>query len=452
MFNLQLYKMGNKLLLLVFIFMFFTACKKNDAVADKPIPVKPALVASSFTLGNLELVIRDTFTLVFNKSVQLKYIKFKLDYCLPELKTTISNDGKTIKFANFLCGKLGAEYPFEYSVKDTDGNTLTDSITFWGYTRKIVTAGRPADYFITPDNKYCWTVTQQPNTISCYGLIDTGYKVVYNLNFIPGGLRFNEYNNKFYIFPKIDDFINRGKIFVLNPTNGIIEKIIPLDPFPFPSIYAYDMAFGINGYGIVLFSNEYSITSWKIIDSRLNDTIYKHPIIAAGNYPTSFVWFVRVYTDHTKSKIIALAKNGSRLGILDCITQNLTEFEHPLSAQYNTSFIAVHKFKNDIFYTNPPYTQFITSNGTLTGSMTFLNSRNNAEADFSYRPNEDNYIYYMDNQVFGVVNYNTGKVLMSTKFDYDLRLIKSTTDGKYLLAAGEGYIKLFDLNMFYKYL
>ncbi|HEX8278768.1 MAG TPA: hypothetical protein VF540_08735, partial [Segetibacter sp.] len=63
--------------------------------------------------------------------------------------------------------------------------------------------------------------------------------------------------------------------------------------------------------------------------------------------------------------------------------------------------------------------------------------------------NENNYVYYLDNNVIGVVDYNTGDVLMNTNFYYSLRQIQSTTDGKYLLATGTNCIKVFNTDMFY---
>jgi hypothetical protein len=86
----------------------------------------------------------------------------------------------------------------------------------------------------------------------------------------------------------------------------------------------------------------------------------------------------------------------------------------------------------------------------MTGSSTNFGAYNGSEADFSYCSGENNYIYYFDNHAFGIVNYNSGEVLMNTDFAYNLSKIVSTTDGKYILCTDINSIVFFDTNIFYQ--
>ena len=451
----------SKALFFFLLILLFCTCKKNEVnppgPANPPVPVRLALIGSTYIPGNFEKSIKDSFLLQFNKSVQVRHIKFKKDYCLPDIRYDVVNNGTAVKFSNFLCGRLGGEYPFEFSVSDSAGAVLTDSIMFNCYTRKIIMTGNPVNYFITSDNNFCWVTTTSPNQVLSFSLTDTLYKKAYDLNFVPRKAVYNSYNNKIYIFPVLDDYTHRGNIYVMNPATGIIEKTIHLfpDQLNHPQhldLFAFDIAFGANGYGIILVYDDVFSSRWKIIDSQQNDTIYIHPSFPAnGNGNVRLSSFKTSQPNFDKTKIFSLESYGNcRLGVLDCISHTMTEMEHSLSSLFYSNFITTHKLKNDIFFGNVPEGQFIISNGNPVGAVTYFDGRGDAEADFSYRANESNYIYYLDDHLIGIVNYNNGDILMSINFSYDLHQISSTTNGKYIVSIGNNCMEIFDTQLFYQ--
>jgi hypothetical protein len=267
---------------------------------------------------------------------------------------------------------------------------------------------------------------------------------------------FNAYTNRLYILSGSDDHANRNKISVINPANGIIEKIITVYPDQLnhpqhQQLWPYDVAFGSNGYGVLLVQDDNYTPRWKVIDSRLNDSIYIHPSFpVGGNGNLRFSSFKSVYPNFDRTKLITLESFGScRLGIFDCSSKTLTELEHSLSPLYYSNFIVVNKVKNDVFFGNAPRGQFLLSAGNVVGKITNFDGLSNAQADFSYRKDESNYIYYLNASRFGVVNYNTGDILMTVNLLADLNNIASTTDGKFIVAIGKNAVKIFDSGLFY---
>ena len=439
------------------------ACKKtgvNESTTVTAPPPPPPPVTAPLKLdsaiwvpGNLYENIIDTYYLHFNRKIELQSLVFKQNFCLPQLKHSITNNGRTVKFYNFLCGKLGSEYPFEFRVKDTLGNVLTDSVTFKQYSFKLVLPGTPTHYFITPDNNFAWVTTRSPNKLLCLGLNDTSFRKIYDLPFIPWKLVQNYANNSLYILPSPEDMVYSSKIFRVNPATGIINKVIDVlpDSLNHPQhqkLMARDIAFGNNGYGIILVvDNNYS-QRWKIIDSRYNDSIYIHPTFG-NNYLTEFS---QSFTNYDGTKIYSLKSFGNcRLGVLDCNTGIMTELSHSLSSQYYSRFITVHKKKNDIFFGNA-LGQFIVSNGIVTGAVTQYNGQFDPEAAFSYQQGENNYIYYLNDHLFGMVNYNNGQILMTGNLYYNLKQVETTTDGKWVITRGDNSLTVFSTDIFHAHL
>jgi hypothetical protein len=147
---------------IVFV-LLLAGCKKKDAEIQQPPPppyTPIVLISSSFTLGNKEKGILDTFYLQFNKPVQVTQLELVSDFCLPELKVTI--DSNTVKFYNLLCAMLGKDYKFRFTVKDKEGKAYVDSVKFSYYTRKLPVEGTRSHFMIAEDNKFCWVTAREP--------------------------------------------------------------------------------------------------------------------------------------------------------------------------------------------------------------------------------------------------------------------------------------------------
>jgi len=91
--------------------------------------------------------------------------------------------------------------------------------------------------------------------------------------------------------------------------------------------------------------------------------------------------------------------------------------------------------------------QFLVSNGSIVGTSNF-DAYGGSEADFSYRNNENNYIWYFDNHVIGLVNYANGTVLSMYGFASSIDKIATTTEGKYVISRGNNSLLLFGTGMF----
>ena len=447
--------------------LIIIACKKNvlktDPVNPPIIPpvvqldtTKPRLDNWFYIPANIEKGSADTFVMKFNKLISVESLLSTQPGCEMNLKYNSTFDsGKTVKFYDFQCAQLGGEFSIKYSVKDSMGNTLSNTLVLNCYTRKIITGGIAGKYFITNDNNYCWITTSAPNKILYYGINDTTIKKSFNLDFVPLKAVYNYYNDKIYIITAIDDYVHRTNLYVINPNNGAIEKTIPIPAGKYNEIqFAEDLAFGSNGYGMLKISNENSSTFWMVIDTQQNDSIYLHPaLLPPLNQNSNLASFTFCFPNHDNSKIIALEESGNcRLIILDCFAHTLTEHSTPFSPHCYSSYIVVNKKKNDVFMVNfqPLDGQFIISNDQIVGISTSFDAYGNSAADFSYRPDESNYIYYLDGHVIGVVNYNTGQILMSTNFEYNLNGITATSDGKYFFSEGPDYLKIFDTNLMYR--
>lgn len=398
---------------------------------------------------------QDTFNLFFNHSITIDYILLESNGCLPDFKFKTIDGGKTGEFYNFLCGGLGGDYTFDYRVTDSAGKKHSGSVTFHCYTRRINLPVAATTYFISKDNQYCWVLTNTPNQMMQVGIADTSYRKSYPLPFAPYKGVYNFDNDRIYILVGDEDFAHRDSIYVMNPSTGAIEKsiFVPRDPDNREK-FAQDIAFGANGYGMVGIVDDNYTPGWLVIDSRRNDTLYHHPDLVGGVGTVAYglFSFKMCYSNYDGSKVLGLEDYGScRLVVLDCITHELTELSFPPSPHCYSNYFVLNKLKDQLYMVNlqpDEDTQFLVADGSIVGTSTF-DAYGGSEADFSYRPNEDKYIYYLDNYVFGVVDYSGGKALSMYGLQYGIDQIAATTDGKYVVARGKSSLVVFDTGLFY---
>jgi hypothetical protein len=433
----------------------FAACKKTGG-PDLPVVPTPVvsdslrLITYSYKPGNMEHGALDTFNLFFNHSVTINSIQYMNSGCLPDFRFNTTDGGKTVQFYNFLCGGLGNDYTFKYIVTDSAGKQHSDTVNFRCYTRKIDFTGTLSSYFISKDNQYCWVLTASPNQMVQVGIADTGYRKTIPLSFVPIKAVFNYDNNKIYILP--GDYVHRDSVYVMEPSTGSIVKQLFIPRIFGREEFGEDLAFGANGYGMLQIADDNYNPGWLVIDSRNNDTLYHHPSLVAGYSIPGLFSFTMCYPNFDGSKVIGLETGGScRLVVLDCNTHELSELAFPPSPSSYSSYFLPNKLKDQLFMVNLQSNgdgQFFVSGGSIIGTSNF-DAYGGSEADFSYRANENNYIYYFDNHVFGVVNYAGGKVLSMYGFELNMDKIKGTTDGRYLISRRINSLVLFDTGIFY---
>jgi hypothetical protein len=455
--------MMTRLLSLIILTLLLTTCRKqaSDPAPPPPPPYTPIkLESSSFTIGNLERGILDTFVLHYNKPVAVNHILLISDICLPSLERTISADGKTIKFYKLLCGRLGEDFSFQVSVRDGEGRTKIDTVRFNYYTRRMPIEGRIMHYMVTSDNQYCWLTTQEPNRLYCLGIEDSTFKKVFDLPFLPGRFDLNPFNQKLYVLPYFTPQNNRNRVYVIDPANGNILKTVTVEKDsyddPQKNIVVYDVSFGANGYGLLNTGMiETSPSRWRVMDSRQNDTIYAHPqwiaaVGGSGNY--NFRELFNFKKNHNKTRIyMSQQYSAPRGAYLDCTTGVVTELFYPSFSPNH--YVVPSKTQEKLFVAGYLF-QGIYENGSF-GNYSEFDNRYSETADFSYRPNENNFMYYRskdDSYELLILDYDNARVLMRTNVPPVFNKIHATTNGKYLVAEGKGGLYLYETDLFYKHI
>lgn len=448
-------------ILALIILLLFISCRKKEDAPPVPPPVvytAPKIDSSSYRLGNLEKSTLDTFILHYNRAVSVNYIRLLSDFCLPDLRWSVSTNGKTIKFYNLLCGRLAEDFRFEISVKDSTGRNKIDSINFSFYFRKIAVAGQVQQIRLSFDNKFCWSIFYDSAKLFCHGIEDSSYRREYNLPFRPWRFAFNRQNQKIYLVPYPFTGTEMNKVYVFNPSNGVIEKTITLLKDQYDDLQKrliiYNIDFGANGYGVLNTGTvETGFSRWRIIDSRINDTIYAHPewIASLGAGNSNFREFATIQPNYNGSKIYMQAINAyPRAGILDCQTKTLTELT--LASGNPSHYLIPSKTHDKLFVASFSYQSILTGNSAWSNYSTFDN-RYSETADFSYKPGEQDVIYYRGRNYsydFSVLDYANSKILTTINVRPDFKNINATTDGKYIIVSSGGGIYFLTTEMIYK--
>ncbi len=452
------------------LFIAFSSCKKDVDIPPPPVDPDPppaftdtllTLAGKDFILGNRERKIPDTFILHFSKAIQLEHLLFKEEYCLPEIKFELTPDRRQVRFYNFFCNGLGGNYPFEFRVADDKGNHLTDSVRFDGSAYTVMIPGRINSFRLSDDNAFAWVCTRQPNQLLKVDVNTGTILSTFDLPFIPMSTAWNPFNNRLYVIRSYEDFVFPNNLYIINPSSGQIEKTIPVLPDAYehhqhPEIYAYQVEFGSNGLGVILIGSwGTSALRWKMLDSRVADSIYIHPAwmeLTTGNGNTRFSGFKTAHTNFDKSRILMLELYGStRLGLIDCSTGALTEYEPPGAAMNYNNFVVPNRLNGDIYFANIR-SQYITAGNKVLGHISEFDNRFVPSADFTYRQGEKNIVYFVnDNQLF-VLDYNKRETLMSCNLKFDLQDVRSTTDGKFILMRAEHALHIFSTDPFYRHL
>lgn len=381
--------------------------------------------------GNGAASEEDSVYVKFNKKVKLKTIRPHLETCLSAANTTYTDNNFGIKFS-YACAKLGGEYTFDLEVEDEDSQISKHVLKVGFYSRKIEVPGRIVNHFVDESNKTYWVLTASPNSVYELAMSDLGLKHKFNLSFEPKGLAINYLTNELYVYQ------DSPIISVLNRTTGVLKReiTIPADPGDHPdhpTIYPYDFEFTNNGLGILLLGAKgSSALSWRMIDSQKNDTFYKHDQHDFFG-TTTYAYFDYAHVNYNKSKLLLMPSYGSaNIAIFDQHTQKITSYVPP---KFTRGVFITPNRKDDRIYMGQLYNQLIVNPTTgFASSESFLDNRENGSADFSYKANEENVIYFCDNDYIRVLDYNRIHTNAWYSVVYGLRGATSTTDGKYLLA------------------
>lgn len=419
-------------------------------------PIK--LIKTEGIIGNDNTAVKDSVYLLFNTAIQVKSIKSNWEYCSSEISYKLVNDNKGLMFT-FSCAELGGRYPFTINVEDENGQKFDKEIEVPFYNNRLNIEGIITSYKIIDSENKAWISTHTPNRLIEVSLNSFTITKTIELEFQPRYFTVNPYNNLLYVLS--GDLFNSvldNNIYVFNQQSGLLTKKITFKPEAddhpdYPTIYPYDICFTKSGYGIVLLCEDgASGIDWKVIDSSIDDTTYRHQ--QRVNDYWQYPYFKAVHANYDYSKLLLTEMYGSQnIVILDEATHIL----HKLKPSYPDQglFITPNKVNSKIFAAQL-YSQFIIDlNGTMS-KISSLDNRSDGSADFSYRNGDEGLVYFCDNEYFRLLDYNNGSTPMWCDAIYRLIDFTSSIDGKYayayMLNSPYCYFYRFDTDCFYRHL
>lgn len=373
-------------------------------------------------------------------------------YCQCPMDYNIIDGGRTLRFS-YDCAAIGGNYPFNIAVKNVLNERLEKNISVPFYKRKIEFEGNIDGHYISRDEKRCYVTTYKPHRLYVLSLEDYTILKTFDLDFFPGCVAYNGFNDKVYISgysfqANMDEYSN--KLYVVNPHNGQTEKVITIEPDSydhpqFPSIYVTGIEFTVNGKGlIVLMNNQGGSGKWEIIDSRDNNRMYYHDdFLDEGGIVDYYFYFTGMFLNPDGTKI--LGRNRTRtLFIYDSKTDDLSKRQFVIYGFWAGSTGMVKMNKNDwrFFLTAYPFAQEVwdAEKDTYSGYTEF--ESRSATADFSYREEDQNknIIYYslIDDKIFHIFDYDKMKMLYMNDIVWGFENMKFLNNNDLLFTNSDG--------------
>lgn len=400
-----------------------------------------ALTAYEGLLGNEETKIPDSVFLHFSKPIKSVNIQSNYTLCQCDINSKIVDQGKGVLFS-YACGvQGGGDYPFTITATDALGNSLTQNIQVNFYRAKLTVTGFMTDYILVNNETEVLIATFAPAKIIRYSIAKNAIINTYDLTGIiaPTKLSFNPYDGKIYFVgadPNItgrnDSHATQPDVYTLNLQSGAINKAFTVKPSSpndaYPTNVPYEIVFTKTGKGMMLLrSNNNSGLSWKLIDGTNNNKLSDY----TGTMQTKFTP-TDIQLSYDQTKIIMNPGNlFSTYGLYDSNTGKVTNF-YP-SQTTGAIFIRASR-RDDQIYAGEIYNQYIMDfNGNTTASSS-LDNRSNGSADFSYRPGEDKFIYFLDNESFRLMDYSRSVTLVKNSAVAGLCSFTATLDGQLGLA------------------
>lgn len=432
---------------------FETSNIKKILTIKQSFPIK--LVKYEGIIGNKEKNISDSVYLLFNKPIIVEKLISNWELCICDVNYNLIQNNFGIKLT-FSCANLGGTYPFTISLSDGIGNFYSERIEVPFYKSKLNVLGSITDFLLINEDKEVLISSTSPSRLIRYSIIFDSILQIYDLpdSISPINLTYNPYNSKIYILT-IDSYtIDEGlpNIFTLDlPTGQIVEEITIKpdegDHPIYPHIIPYDLGFTSSGLGIVLLrANGNSGQQWRVIDCANNDSTYIYST-------TNSYSFSSVHMIHNESKLILGQSWGDYYyGLFDGNTQQFS-----ILSTLSTSsgrFVATNR-RNDNIFIGQDVEQYIMNLNGYQSQISHFNF-NYGCADFSYKSDDNQTVYFCDENYFNLIDYNTAQILMSSQIIQGIKNITSTIDGKYALAfALEGdnsNLYIFETECFYRYL
>ena len=412
-------------------------------------------------IGNSVNDVADSIRLKFNKPVKIDEIKSNWEYCLSSIdfKQTFNDCGVSFTFS---CAELGGVYPFTIEVSDESGNKLESEISAPFYHKRLDFDGDAQnilDYMFINDDKEILIATQNPSQISRYSLETFSVVDAYDLSpaFITRKLIFNPFDSKIYFVGSTNE---EGFLYSLNIQTGeIVEEIKFMpdeDDHPqHPHILPYDIGFTNTEFGIVLLHTAGSDgIRWKIVDISSKQTT-NYPFVNGDVTPGSNFNSISPSYDYSKL-FLSVPYLSNTIGVFDGETTHISLLK-PESGGYGKKIFS-DRISDRIYAVELNQQYIIDLDGNMSNIFEFYNS--NSYADFSYRKNEENYIYHLNNEFhypsFRIIDYDLPNYLMKCDILHGFETLKASIDGKYIVSYRNNYemssLYIFKTDDFYKYI
>jgi len=387
---------------------------------------KLRIISSVGLPGNGAKEIEDSVFVKFNKEVKVKRITPRLETCQSSIEHSYTKDKSGVKFS-YACAKLGGTYSFDIVVEDTDGISSSESIQVDFFTKELKLQGRIVNYFVDEDDNSYWVLTAVPNIIYKVSMEDLSVKHKFNISYEPSGLALNYATGELYVYNYSPE------IHVHNINSGALNRVIkvPRDEDAHPNyskVYIYDLEFTKSGLGVLLTKfPETQELRWWMIDSRKNDLIYKDEQRDLFGLDK----FGEVHVNYDKSKLFLSPPGSHVIVTFDQQTQKFTQY---VSAQNERGMFIKPNRRDNSVYSGQQYNQFVVNlaSGYKTPRSQF-ECGYDASADFSYKANETDIIYFCNDEYLRVVDYRAMQIPTWYSVVPNLRGATSTTDGRYLL-------------------
>lgn len=428
---------------------------RRSLVVTQECPIK--LIKYEAILGNLITGVSDSVYFYFNKPIHVESLR---DNC-PDCECPIHYDNtgyKTTLFLSYGCMQLAGHHPFHFTVKDQYGNQLTSTVDVNVYKSKLHLDGYITDYVLINDDREALIAAYYPSRMVRYSIEEGRILQEYDLSEYLAPLRIfkNPYNSKIYMAGTDPDtdfalpLIDLPHLYSLNPNTGEIRKEITFVPDEFdhpdyPTILPYNLGFTKTGLGIVYLKSGDGgmLYRWKMLDTSKNDSIYEYPYYDE-DLDKFFVWG-GVYPSFDNSKLILVHFYGlCKYGIFDSSTGRVTLVAPGLDS--GAKYVVPNRLSDKILVVQT-LEQFLMdlSGNVISNGMSTISTVDGLTMDFSYRSGEDDVVYGWDWFYFRIMDYSDISTVMAVYTPYRTGNIKSTIDGKYILALKFDYVYATDL-------
>jgi hypothetical protein len=436
--------------------------RRTDTIVFASGPIERRLIVSQADplllvdfegiIGNGQLGIVDSVSILFNKPIQVEKIVSLTSNCTDELNYDYRENKHGFTFT-FDCARMGKDYSFIIGVRDSDGNTYSETLKIPFYKSRIEIDGWITDYVFLNNDEEVLVSTWSPHRLVRYSIPLDSVIRTYDLSahIFPRRISYNPYNSQVYIMGSntSDNFvwsslITLPDVYTLELNSGQIEKAFTVPPDEddhpeYPVIYPYGLEFTNTGEGIILLaSTGSSAKRWKLVDSSNGHSISKYAYFNT-EVPEN-IDFIQVHRNYDQTKLMLMQYVNCSYGVFERIAEPLTMVTPSLTTQSN--FIKPSRRK-DLIYVGQLYDQFIMDLDGNISRTSILDTRGDSSADFCYnRDNDWTIFYYDDDGLLKVLDYNIGQTISSCDMMFKFLDLNTTRDGNYAVGYENDHVEI----------